>query len=73
MAQVPTRPSKVAIDEDGTLRPGDAVMMSDGLSIFAGSKSWPCRPADVTSRDGAKDVGKQIARVFGALDRMPWN
>ena len=73
VAQVPTKPGKVSIYQDHTLRPGDAVMMADGLRVFAGSKSWPYRATDFRSLDGGKRFGRETSRFFAALDRVPRN
>ena len=73
VAQVPTKPGKVAIYEDRTLRRGDVVMMSDGLRVFSGSKSWPHVAADFGGLDDGKRFGHDVTKAFAALDRVPRN
>ena len=71
VAQTPTKPGKVSIYEDRTLRRGDAVMMADGVRIFAGSSSWPYRAGDFVGLKNAKNVDRDTSKVLAQLDRLP--
>lgn len=71
VAQAPTKPEKVSIFEDRTLRRGDAVMTADGIRIFAGSKSWPYSADDFVSLGDATHLSKDTTKVLAQLDRMP--
>ena len=70
-AQVPTKPGKISIFQDRTLRRGDAVMMADGIRIFAGSTAWPYTSGDFVSLSAAKELGKAGSRVLAEADRLP--
>lgn len=71
VAQGPTKPVKVSILEDRTLRAGDAVMTAKGIRIFAGSTSWPYTPGDFVRLDAAGHLGKDTSKVLAQLDRLP--
>ncbi len=70
-SDVPTKPVKVSIFEDRTLRRGDAVMTAHGIRIFAGSSSWPYAPDDFVSLEQAGRMNKDTSKVLAQLDRMP--
>ncbi len=70
-AQVPTRPGRVSIYADSTLRPGDAVMMADGIHVFAGSNAWPYTNDDFVSLSAARHMDRATAKVLAAIDRLP--
>ena len=67
----PTKPAKVSIFEDRTLRPGDAVMMADGIRIFAGSRSWPYAKSDFVGLDKAHDLSRETVKVLAELNTLP--
>ena len=71
MAQGPTKPGKVSIFEDRTLRRGDAVMMAQGIRVFAGSNSWPYTPGDFVGLDDAKHLSRDTTKVLVQLDKLP--
>ena len=71
MAQVPTKPDKVSIFEDRTLKRGDVVMTADGIRVFAGSASWPYTKADFIGLAAVKDLNKDTARILAEVDRLP--
>ena len=71
MAQAPTKPGKVSIFEDRTLKRGDAVMTADGIRVFAGSASWPYTKADFIDLASAKDLNKDTTKVLAEVDRLP--
>ena len=71
VAQVPTKPEKVSIFEDRTLKRGDAVMTADGIRVFAGSASWPYTKADFVDLATAKNLSKDTAKVLAEVDRLP--
>ncbi len=68
---VPTKPVKVSIFQDKTLRRGDAVMTSQGIRVFAGSSSWPYVPQDFVSLDDAGRLSQDTSKVLAELDRAP--
>jgi hypothetical protein len=70
-AQVPTRPGRVSIYADSTLRPGDAVMMADGIHVFAGSNAWPYTNDDFVGLSAARHMDRATAKVLAAIDRLP--
>jgi len=70
-AQVTTRPGRVSIYADSTLRPGDAVMMADGIHVFAGSNAWPYTNDDFVSLSAARHMDRATAKVLAAIDRLP--
>ncbi len=67
----PTKPAKVSIYADRTLRRGDAVMMADGIHIFAGSSTWPYTNADFVSLGAARDISRTTGEVLATIDRAP--
>ena len=67
----PTKPAKVSIYDDRTLRPGDAVMTATGVRIFAGSTSWPYTKADFVTIAAAKDLSRETVKVLAGLDSLP--
>lgn len=71
VAQAPTKPGKVSIYEDRTLRRGDAVMTADGVRIFAGSSSWPYTANDFVELKQAKNVDRDTSRILAQLDKLP--
>lgn len=71
VAQAPTKPGKVSIFEDRTLKRGDAVMMADGIRVFAGSASWPYTKADFIDLASAKDLNKDISKVLAEVNSLP--
>ena len=71
MAQVPTKPEKVSIFEDRTLKRGDVVMTADGIRVFAGSATWPYTKADFVDLATAKNLSKDTAKVLAEVDRLP--
>lgn len=71
--QVPTRPEKVSIFNDKTLRRGDAVMTRHGMRIFAGSNNWPYRDNDFVALADAGRLDKGIQTTLISLDRLPRN
>ncbi len=71
IAQAPTRPGKVSIFEDKTLRRGDAVMTVKGIRIFAGSNSWPYQDSDFVALADARQLDKGLQKILLAIDRMP--
>jgi hypothetical protein len=71
LAQVPTKPEKVSIFEDRTLKRGDAVMTADGIRVFAGSAAWPYTKADFVDLAAAKDLSKDTVKVLAEVDRLP--
>ena len=71
VAQVPTKPEKVSIFEDRTLKRGDAVMTADGIRVFAGSATWPYTKADFVDLAMAKNLSKDTAKVLAEVDRLP--
>lgn len=70
-AQSPTKPGKVSIYEDKTLRRGDAVMTADGVRIFSGSSSWPYTAGDFVALATAKDINRDTVKVLTEVDRLP--
>ncbi|MGI4765805.1 MAG: hypothetical protein ACRYGP_12225 [Janthinobacterium lividum] len=73
IAQAPTKPGKVSIYEDRTLRRGDAVMTAEGVRIFAGSISWPYTAGDFVALATAKDLNRDTVKVLAEVDRLPRN
>ena len=71
VAQVPTKPEKVSIFEDRTLKRGDAVMTADGIRVFAGSATWPYTRADFIDLAAAKDLNKDTVKVLAEVNRLP--
>jgi len=71
VAQLPTKPGKVSIFDDGTLRRGDAVMMAGGIRIFAGSGALPHASSDFVGLTASKDLGKDLTKVLAEVDRLP--
>ena len=71
LAQTPTKPGKVSIYEDRTLRRGDAVMTAEGVRIFAGSASWPYRAGDFVGLKDAKSLDRDASKVLAQLDKLP--
>jgi hypothetical protein len=71
VAQAPTKPGKVSIYEDRTLRRGDAVMTADGVRVFAGSSSWPYTAGDFVILKDAKNIDRDTSRVLAQLDKLP--
>lgn len=71
VAQTPTKPGKVSIYEDRTLRRGDAVMTADGVRIFAGSNSWPYKANDFVVLKDAKNLDRDTSKLLAELDRPP--
>ncbi len=71
MAQAPTKPEKVLMFEDRTLKRGDAVMTADGIRVFAGSASWPYTKADFIDLASAKDLNKDTTKVLAEVNRLP--
>lgn len=71
LAEAPGKVGRVSIFEDRTLRRGDAVMMRGGVRVFAGSASWPYRPADFVSLDDARQLGRSTSEVLAQLDKAP--
>lgn len=71
VAQSPTKPGKVSIYADRTLRRGDAVMTADGVRIFAGSSSWPYTAGDFVVLKDAKNVDHDTSKVLALLDKAP--
>ena len=61
----------VSIFEDKTLRPGDAVMMGDGIHIFHPSEAWPHRPADFVRLAFATTLTWHLRQSLDDLDRNP--
>ncbi len=73
VAQVPSKPDKVSIFVDKTLRRGDAVMTRHGMRIFAGSSSWPYRDNDFVAVAEAGRMDKGIQTTLLSLDSLPRN
>ena len=71
VAQAPTKPGKVSIYEDTTLRRGDAVMTVKGMRIFAGSRSWPYSEHDFVTVSDAGRLDKDLQKTLLALDSLP--
>ena len=71
LADAPAKAGRVSIFEDRTLRRGDAVMMRDGVRVFAGSASWPYRPTDFVRLDDARQLGRNTSEVLAQLDKAP--
>jgi len=71
VSQLPTKPGKVSIFDDGTLRRGDAVMMAGGIRIFAGSGALPHASSDFVGLTASKDLGKDLTKVLAEVDRLP--
>ena len=71
VAQVPGKPEVVSILRDRTLRKGDAVMMADGVRIFAGSTSWPYVSADFIALASARHISRSTTKVLAAIDLLP--
>ena len=71
VAQSPTKPGKVSIYADRTLRRGDAVMTADGVRIFSGSSSWPYTAGDFVALKDAKAVDHDTSKLLAQLDRAP--
>jgi hypothetical protein len=71
VAQAPTKPGRVSIYEDRTLRRGDAVMTADGVRIFAGSSSWPYVARDFVQLKDSKSIDRDTWNVLAQLDRAP--
>ena len=70
-AQAPTKPGKVSLYQDRTLRRGDAVMTAEGVRVFVGSSSWPYTAGDFVALQDAKNVDRGASRVLALLDRLP--
>ena len=70
-AQLPTKPGKVSIFDDGTLRRGDAVMTERGIRIFAGSRALPHASSDFVGLTASKDLSRDITKVLAEMDRLP--
>lgn len=71
VAQSPTKPGKVSIYADRTLRRGDAVMTADGVRVFAGSSSWPYTAGDFVVLKDAKNLDRDTSKVLAQLDKAP--
>lgn len=71
IAQLPTKPGKVSIFDDRTLRRGDAVMTAGGIRIFAGSGALPHASSDFVDLKISKELGKDITKVLAEVDRLP--
>lgn len=71
VAQAPTKPGKVSIYEDRTLRRGDAVMTAEGVRVFAGSSSWPYAAGDFVALNQAKNIDRDTSKVLAQLDKVP--
>ncbi|HEX4767412.1 MAG TPA: hypothetical protein VH414_14165 [Lichenihabitans sp.] len=71
VAQAPSKPGKVSIYEDTTLRRGDAVMTIKGMRIFAGSRSWPYSERDFVAVADAGRLDKGLQKTLLALDSLP--
>ena len=71
--QSPTKPGKVSIYEDRTLRRGDAVMTAEGVRVFIGSSSWPYAAGDFVALTTAKNLNKDTVKVLAEVDRLPRN
>ncbi len=71
VAQGPSKPGKVSIYEDSTLRRGDAVMTVKGMRIFAGSRSWPYSERDFVTVADAGRLDKGLQKTLLALDSLP--
>ncbi|RYC33114.1 hypothetical protein D3273_04360 [Lichenibacterium minor] len=69
--QAPSKPAKVSIYEDRTLRRGDAVMTADGVRVFAGSSSWPFTAGDFVGLKDAKSFDRDTSKVLAQLDKLP--
>lgn len=71
VAQSPTKPDRVSILEDRTLRSGDMVMTNEGLRVFEGATSAVHRRADFVSLSTAHTVDATTIKQVSALDRLP--
>ncbi len=71
VAQSPTKPGKVSIYADRTLRRGDAVMTAEGVRIFAGSSSWPYTAGDFVALKDSKNVDRDTSKELALLDKAP--
>lgn len=72
MFTAPPRPlPAVSLLEDRTLRRGDAVMMDDGIHVFAGSPVWPYRRADFKALATVRGLDLNLRRTLAELDRQP--
>ena len=71
VAQAPTKPGKVSIFEDRTLKRGDAVMTADGVRVFAGSASWPYTKTDFIDLASAKDLNKDSSKMLAEVNSLP--
>lgn len=70
-AQGPSKPEKVSIFEDPTLRRGDAVMTVTGIRIFIGSKSWPYRAEDFVALADAGRLDARVHKILASLSSAP--
>ena len=61
----------VSIFEDRTLRRGDAVMMQDGMRVFAGARAWPLTPRDFLALRVARGIDLHLRRTLVAIDNLP--
>ena len=64
-------PIKVSIYNDPTMRAGDAVMTSDGIRVFAGSRSWPYAKSDFVTIAEARDLSHDTVKVLAGLNSAP--
>ena len=71
VASVPSKPEKVSIYEDRTLRRGDAVMTARGMRVFAGSQTWPYREGDFVAIADAGRMDKTTRLTLISLDQLP--
>ncbi|HEX3497077.1 MAG TPA: hypothetical protein VHT02_07875 [Methylocella sp.] len=61
-------PAPVDIMDDDSLRPGDAVMMANGIRIFIGSSDTPHAPQDFRKLSEIKGFSKRERKALAALD-----
>lgn len=60
---------RISIWQDATLRPGDAVMFSDGIHIFTGPKTLPHAAPDFAPLARAKGLDSRYVATLAALDQ----
>ena len=64
----PVLQKTTSLMDDKTLRPGDAVMMKDGLHVYAGPKSSIHEPDQFVSLDDARHLSSKDRVKLAAMD-----
>lgn len=59
--------AQIDVESDPTLRAGDIVAMSSGLTVFRGSGSFPHGAADFTPIESYASVNSELRRKLGAV------